>query len=144
MPTSPLHTTLTQLSQVIWLFRKVLWTPPHRWRPVIWRFCLFNKSLFHIILVQTSSVIQKSIQNYTSSSLFFFFSSRVCCQRQSQIQSQSLMSLTGPGNCWAVCNYFINYVLNICVLKTKVIVNIKTVCSRCWIPKERREEMLLQ
>ena len=27
-------TTLTRLSQVIWMFRKVRWAPPHRWRPV--------------------------------------------------------------------------------------------------------------
>ena len=45
MPTSPLPTTLTRLSQVIWVFRKVWWAPPHWWRPV---FCLregyFKKS----------------------------------------------------------------------------------------------------
>ena len=34
IPTSPLPTIRTRLSQLIWVFRKVWWAPLHRWRPV--------------------------------------------------------------------------------------------------------------
>ena len=34
MPTSPLPITLTTLSRVNWVFRKVGWAPPHLWTPV--------------------------------------------------------------------------------------------------------------
>ena len=34
IPTSPLPTIHTRLSQLIWVFRKVCWAPPHRWKPV--------------------------------------------------------------------------------------------------------------